>query len=442
MAQSLVGRKLGDRYEIRRLIGEGGMAEVYEAYHPKLDRIVAAKLMHRHLSRDEQFQARFEREAQAIARLKHPHIIQVYDFDLDSELSQYFMIIEYVDGPTLGGVMRQASAPVPLAETVRIIGDVARALGYAHQEGMQHRDIKPANIMLDKGERTVLTDFGIAKLLREGGSQLTASGAMVGTPAYMSPEQASGYPGDYRSDIYSLGIVFYQMATGKLPYEGDSPISTILKHLKEVPPAPTAVNPALPVGIESIILRCMAKDPDDRYHSMDDLLAHLENLDAAAAVVGRSRTLIAKIPSEDVFQTGIDSTPTPADFRTASPLTATGTHFTDTLATAPSRTSLLIGAGAVAIIALLALGAFLFSTAGSNDTPAIEQTNACVVRLEDEIFARAEPNAQQVANIAFGDGEAVEVVGETSGYWLIQSDTSQGWVASDVLDVPDSCDVE
>ncbi|NJL92856.1 MAG: serine/threonine protein kinase [Anaerolineae bacterium] len=280
----LIGINLGGRYEIRRLLGQGGMAEVYEAYQPRLDRRVAVKLMHRHLSRDVQFQARFEREARAMARLKHPHIVQVYDFDRDPELDQFYMVIEYIDGPSLSDSLHAQGGMLPLAELLGVMEALAGALGYAHAEGMQHRDIKPSNVMLDRNQRVVLMDFGIAKLVQEGGAEsLTASGAMIGTPAYMPPEQAGGTSGDHRSDLYSLGIMFYQLATGRLPYEAETPLGTIMKHLSEVPMPPSSLRADLPPGVEAIILRCMAKDPVDRYQNAEALLAQLRDLEIAGA---------------------------------------------------------------------------------------------------------------------------------------------------------------
>lgn len=436
MASELIGKKLGDRYEIRKLIGEGGMAEVYEAYHPKLDRIVAAKLMHRHLSREQEFRARFEQEARAIARLKHPNIIQVYDFDFDKSTEQFYMIIEYVDGPTLSSVLKGQQGHVNLAQTLRIIEQTAEALGYAHAEAMQHRDIKPSNIMLDRGERTVLTDFGIAKLLAEGGQQLTASGAMVGTPAYMSPEQANGVPGDHRSDIYSLGIVFYQMATGQLPYQGETPIATVLMHLREIPKPPSQLNPELPLGIESTILRCIAKDPKDRYQSTRELLDHLRNQDLAAAQITQSITLSTKLLSDDAF-TAMMATPhnTPSG-------TATQGQITDTLIPDSNRTSLIIGAGAVAIIALLALGAFLFSTAGSTSSTDEPVVNACIITLEESILGRTEPNTDRTATIELAADGEFEFVRQVNDFYLLRSDDAEAWVTNDDATVPSDCEID
>jgi serine/threonine protein kinase len=441
---NLLGAKIANgRYEVKHLLGEGGMAEVYEAFQPKLNRQVAIKLMHRHLSNDEQFKARFEREAMAIAQLKHPNIIQLYDFDLDPDLRQYFMVIEFIDGPTLGEYLKQIEGRLPLAQSVRIIDDLANALGYAHAAQMVHRDIKPSNIMLDRGTRTVLTDFGIAKIVQEAGQQLTASGAMVGTPAYISPEQAVGKPGDHRSDIYSLGVVFFQMVTGQLPYQGDTPIATILKHIKEPPPSPSKFNADLPIGVEAIILRCLAKDPRDRYQTTGDLLKHLRNLEVAASEIELTRTISGKVLDDSAFLADT-LTYTPTSSTALNPVVAglAGTQMTQTLTVAPRRTTFLIGAGTIAIIALLTLGAFLFSTAGdasSSPTPGMSMPS-CLVQINAGVEIYWEPNTNAELLI-FGQDDDVLVVGEQDGFWQVEVAGQTAWIEQTDFRLPEECTV-
>jgi tetratricopeptide (TPR) repeat protein len=271
----MTGKTLG-KYRLTDRLGRGGMAEVYRAYQPNLERDVAIKVMHGYLAEDEGFVGRFKREARAVATLRHPHIVQVYDFDIEDDI--YYMVMEYIAGETLKARLKRLNAEgrrMTLAEVARIFRALCEALGYAHGEGRIHRDIKPANIMFD-GERLVLTDFGIASIV--GGTRYTATGAMVGTPAYMSPEQGQGEPGDVRSDVYSLGVILYEMVTGQVPYDADTPLAIVLKHLNEPLPLPRKVSADVPPAVERVILRALAKSPDDRYQSAGELT---DALDAA-----------------------------------------------------------------------------------------------------------------------------------------------------------------
>lgn len=276
-------RKLG-KYEISERLGRGGMAEVYRAYHAILDRFVAIKILHNFLADDEEFSQRFTREAQNIARLKHAHIVQVYDFDFDTESESYYMVMELIDGETLKDrlfEMEKTKEKLSLEEVLRIIREASSALAYAHRNGMIHRDVKPANLMLDTNEndRVVLTDFGIAKIVT--GSQFTVTGGLVGTPAYMAPEQGVGETGDERSDLYSLGVILYQMVTGELPYDAETPLALILKHLNEPIPSACALNPNLPPEIDIIIHKLMAKEPDKRYKGAGELIEDIRTLEGA-----------------------------------------------------------------------------------------------------------------------------------------------------------------
>jgi serine/threonine protein kinase len=261
----LVDQTLG-KYELRERIGRGGMAEVYKAYHAALDRFVAIKILHPFLGEEPEFKGRFEREARNVARLRHPNIIHVYDFEFDPRRDLYYMVMEYIDGLTLRDRLAETGAegePIPIDEAIRIVTPLASAIAYAHSRGMVHRDIKPANIMIDADERVVLTDFGIARMV--SGPNVTASGSMVGTPAYMSPEQGLGQAGDHRSDIYSLGVVLYQLVTGATPFDADTPIGIVLRHVNDPLPPPTTLNPDIPEPLEAILFKSLDKDPDRRY---------------------------------------------------------------------------------------------------------------------------------------------------------------------------------
>ncbi len=285
MSEDLGGKTLG-KYELLERIGRGGMAEVYKGYHAALDRHVAIKILHPFLGEDPQFKDRFSNEARNVAQLRHPNIVQVYDFDFDPQRELYYMVMEHIDGPTLRARLMQLSFQgevFDIPEAVRITLDLARALAYAHSHGMIHRDLKPGNIMFDSDGRVVLTDFGIARII--SGPNMTASGSMIGTPAYMAPEQGLGQSGDHRSDIYSLGIVLYQLVTGVTPFNADTAIAVVLKHVNDPLPPPTSINPAIPDSLERIIYKALAKSPDERYQFVEEMAAHLDDLDSASQLV-------------------------------------------------------------------------------------------------------------------------------------------------------------
>lgn len=263
--QNLVGKTLG-KYRIVARLGSGGMAEVYKAFQPSLDRYVAIKMMHAHLGTDPDFVKRFQREALATGRLMHPNIVQALDFDEDAGI--YYMVMQFINGPTLRTEFRERLRQrrgFLLEEITRIYLALGDALDYAHNRGMIHRDLKPPNLMLNEEGQVLITDFGIARLL--GGTQYTATGAMTGTPAYMSPEQGRGDNVDGRSDIYALGVILYELVTGKVPYEADTPIAIVMKHITTPVPLPSKINPRVPPAVEEIILKAMAKAPQDRFPS-------------------------------------------------------------------------------------------------------------------------------------------------------------------------------
>ncbi len=287
----LTGTTLG-KYRLLERLGRGGMAEVYRAFQPNLEREVAVKVMRGYLAEDADFVGRFKREAKAIATLRHPHIVQVYDFDVEGEV--YYMVMEYIPGETLKARLERLNAAgqrMTMSEVSEVLGPLCSALDYAHAQGRIHRDIKPANIMFD-GPRLVLTDFGVATIV--GGTCLTAPGTMVGTPAYMSPEQCRGEPGDTRSDIYSLGIVLYEMITGQVPYDADTPLAVVLKHLNDPLPLPARLVPDLPAAVQQVVLKALAKAPEDRYASAAGLAAAFA--EAIGADEGRAEEAVATAP--------------------------------------------------------------------------------------------------------------------------------------------------
>lgn len=269
----LAGRTVG-KYRLMEKLGQGGMAQVYKAYQPDLDRYVAVKILHPHLTGDPEFEARFRREARAVAALEHPNIVRIYDFDTAEGLA--FLVIECVEGTNLRTRLREMAGRgdlMELAEVGRITGALADALDYAHRQGVVHRDLKPSNVLIGAGGRAVLNDFGVARML--DATAITESGSTPGTPAYMSPEQGQGEPGDARSDVYALGVLLYQLCTGHVPFDADTPYAIILKHITAPLPPPRTLRPDLPEAVERVILKAMAKDPDGRFQTAGEMAGAL-----------------------------------------------------------------------------------------------------------------------------------------------------------------------
>jgi serine/threonine protein kinase len=254
-------------YQVVSQLGQGGMATVYKAYHPQLDRYVAIKLMHPAFLNDPNFSMRFQREAQVVAKLEHPSIIPVYDY------SEYegepYLVMKFIDGDTLKNAL--SDKKLSFRQTVNILASVAEALTYAHKLGILHRDVKPSNILLDASNTPYLTDFGLARMMQAGQSTLSQD-MLVGTPHYMSPEQAKGNqelgPG---TDIYSLGVMYYEVAVGRLPFSGDTPYAIVHDHIYTPLPLPSQVNPSVSPAVEQVLLKALAKEPADRYQSAAEL---------------------------------------------------------------------------------------------------------------------------------------------------------------------------
>lgn len=396
MVNTLIGKTIANKYEIVESLGRGGMAEVFRAYQENLDRHVAIKIMHSFLASEENFLSRFKREARAMASLNHSNIVGVYDFDVQDGM--YYIVMEFVSGGTLKQRLealdsRGERMPLPLA--IQLVLEIADALAYAHEQGMVHRDIKPGNIMLDAGGHAVLTDFGIAKIM--SGPSFTATGAMIGTPAYMSPEQGLGQTGDERSDLYALGVLFYHMATGRLPYEADTPLAVILKHVNEPVPVPTILASDIPEPIQAVIIKAMAKDPDERYQSARDLAtdlkaaaeaSHVDLTGAALAVEALPKRAAPALPTPPPVEpppatvvVPSQSPPTYADATRVS----TGEWISETeiaqptppqeIAAAPPKSNrrwlfALGGLAAIVIVALIALVALGGGGAEATPTPA------------------------------------------------------------------------
>jgi serine/threonine-protein kinase len=246
------------------------MSTVYKAYQPSLDRLVAVKVMAR--AGDPQFVARFEREARSIARLQHPNIVAIYDYG--EQDGQVYLAVQYVEnGRTLADLL---GGPMEPTRACELLLQLLAALGYAHERGVIHRDVKPGNVLMPTPVWPMLADFGIAKvLLEQDGRQLTQAGLVVGTAAYMAPEQAFGLPVDARTDLYAAGVVLYEMLTGRVPFQADTPAAMLLQHAYEPPPSLGAVNPALPPQVEEVVARALAKDPADRYANAGEMATEL-----------------------------------------------------------------------------------------------------------------------------------------------------------------------
>jgi basic membrane lipoprotein Med (substrate-binding protein (PBP1-ABC) superfamily)/ABC-type phosphate/phosphonate transport system substrate-binding protein len=309
----LIGQTLG-QYRIIEQLGKGGMATVFKGFQPSLERYVAIKVLPPYFAHEEGFSERFDREAKAIARLEHPHILPIYDHGQDREVS--YIAMKYVDAGTLKDI--EAGGPMSPEQALEIISQTAEALDYAHNLGIIHRDIKPANILMDRGSWVLLTDFGLAKMV-EGSQQLTASGVGVGTPAYMAPEQGQGRPVDGRADIYSLGIVLYEMLTGCVPYEAETPLAVVLKHVTEPLKMPRLVNPSIPEAVELVILKALAKEPDDRYQTVGEMATALRNAIEDAQLLGQTDTAWPA-PSESAFAEPVVTVKAPAEHVKPAPL--------------------------------------------------------------------------------------------------------------------------
>jgi len=263
----MIGTRLG-AYTLLEEIGAGGMATVYRAVQEKVGRDVAVKVIGRHILQDPTALERFQREAQVIARLEHPHILPVYDYDLTTDPP--FIVMRYLPTGTLKEILRREWLPAD--ELAVLFRQIASALDYAHRQGIVHRDVKPSNILVDGEGNAFLVDFGLARMVESAQSTgITASGTTVGTPDYMSPEQVMGMPIDGRSDIYGLGVMLFEMLTGQMPFAADTPIAVVFKHVQEPVPSVMTINPELPEAIDVVIGRAMAKEPDARYQTCLEL---------------------------------------------------------------------------------------------------------------------------------------------------------------------------
>ncbi len=400
---TFVGKTLG-KYRVVARLGRGGMAEVYKAYQPGLDRYVGIKVLHGHLTDDKDFVSRFEREALATGKLRHPNIVQAVDFDREGET--YFLAMEFIDGPTLKDEMKARKIegkPFTLSEVARIFTALCSAIDYAHRRGMVHRDIKPANVMINQEGQVVLTDFGIARII--DGTQFTQTGGLSGTPAYMSPEQGQGERGDERSDIYALGVMLYEMVTGMVPYEGDTPFAVIMKHISEPLPIPTAVNPSLPERVERVVLKAMSKSPNDRYQSAGELAQALREAVGLAPDDNLQKhplTPVALPPQAPEIDHSTERLTAQHQFtaKKGDGATVLASSSPPTTVTRPASSvpvvPLFAGGAGIVIVLLGVIGYLVFSNMGANSIPTPDP-GATQVVLSAGQTATAEAESAQVA---------------------------------------------
>ena len=289
------------RYVLQHLLGQGGMASVHLAYDTVLDRQVAVKTLHTELGREQSFRERFRREAQAVARLQHTNIVSVFDSGEEvapDGATTPYIVMEYVEGPSLRDVLNQAIAEhgaMPTEQALKITAAVLAALDTSHDQGLVHRDIKPGNVMVNTKGIVKVMDFGIARAMQSGVTSMTQTGMVVGTPQYLSPEQALGKSVDARSDLYSVGCMLFELLTGQLPFDGDSPFSIAYKHVQEEPPAPSSLNRAVTPAVDALVARALRKDPGHRFPTAETMREEVERVAGGAATEGGT-PLMASTP--------------------------------------------------------------------------------------------------------------------------------------------------
>ncbi|MEU9388708.1 protein kinase [Streptomyces sp. NPDC048324] len=316
----------GGRYQLRDLLGQGGMASVHLAYDSVLDRQVAIKTLHTELGREQAFRERFRREAQAVAKLTHTNIVSVFDTGEDtvSDATTPYIVMEYVEGRPLGSVLdedvRQHGA-MPADKALKVTADVLAALEISHEMGLVHRDIKPGNVMVTKRGVVKVMDFGIARAMQSGVTSMTQTGMVVGTPQYLSPEQALGRGVDARSDLYSVGIMLFQLVTGRLPFDADSPLAIAYAHVQEEPVAPSSINRSLPPAVDALIARALKKNPNERFPNA--VAMRDECLRVAASFQAAPPSIVTGTPSASgagvgaaVFPPVSQATPPPGPVQT------------------------------------------------------------------------------------------------------------------------------
>jgi serine/threonine protein kinase len=364
-------------YQIIGQLGSGGMATVYKAYHAALDRYVAIKVLHPAFKQDANFLSRFQREARIVAKLEHPHIVPVYDFN--EHAGQPYLVMRFIDGETLKA--RLVQGDLPFSEMVRILNPTGDALAYAHAQGVLHRDVKPSNILLTPDGGVFLADFGLARIAQAGESTLSQD-SLLGTPQYISPEQAQGRSDlDARTDVYSLGVVMYELLVGRVPYQADIPYAVIHDHIYTPLPLPRSIKPSVSENLERVLLKALTKEREDRFGSVNELmLAFDQAMQSAPTEIAASIEPAKPIGLEQ-------AAPTIAALPVSAPAIQS--------AAAPKRSELWIGLGAAAIlIAVIMIIVLVISRLSSLPDPVNSSAQAQIDQLLQQ-FSQANQQASK-----------------------------------------------
>ena len=441
-----VGKLLDNRYEILEQIGMGGMARVFRALDHRLNRQVAVKVLRDDLAEDAELRRRFHEESQAVAMLSHPNIVAVYDVSRSSDLE--YIVMELIDGITLKQYMQKKGNKLNWREALHFITQIVKALGHAHSRGIIHRDIKPHNIMVLRDGSVKVADFGIARVASGGHSTLTQEA--LGSVHYISPEQARGSHIDARSDLYSAGVVLYEMTTGRLPFEGDTPVSVAIQHINSIPLSPREIDPSIPEALEAITMKAMAPDPDNRYLSADEMLADLEEF--------RKNPNINFDYNISEFQNDLDDADKTQVLPTAASISRVGNRNREPERASGRRSAppprrreteeddeeeyddgprrpnwLIIGAVAAILIFVAALLYIMFSTAFSGSLGAQTQ-NIRVPSVTGYLFSEAQANTELLNGFTLVQGETVES-DQPAGTILQQSPNANDFVSGDNMTI-------
>ena len=441
-----IGKLLDNRYEIMEQIGMGGMARVFRALDHRLNRQVAVKILREDLAEDAELRRRFHEESQAVAMLSHPNIVAVYDVSRSSDVE--YIVMELIDGITLKQYMQKKGNKLNWREALHFITQIVKALGHAHSRGIIHRDIKPHNIMVLRDGSVKVADFGIARVASGGHSTLTQEA--LGSVHYISPEQARGSHIDARSDLYSAGVVLYEMITGRLPFEGDTPVSVAIQHINSIPLSPREIDPAIPEALEAITMKAMAPDPDNRYLSADDMLADLEEF--------RKNPNINFDYNVSGFQDDEDDVDKTQVLPTAASISRVGSRVREPERVqnrsrsnppprhrereedeeeyddGPRRPNWpIIGAVAAILVFVVALLYIMFSTAFSGSLGAQTQ-NIRVPSVTGQLFSEAQANTELLNGFTLVQGETVES-DQPAGTILQQSPNANDFVSGDNMTI-------